>query len=143
MVIIIWLIIKIFIKILINHYYDTVPHRKYAIVATLSPCTHPSITQCDPARRAVPMEVLGYHHVVSEVWYNSANTAYTLCNDSSSGEDDSCSNSCSPFSCTSVDDHLDYMDVADLVRAGEGLQIMSNAIIDQLAARATATQQNY
>merc|ERR1712065_105940 len=39
--------------------------------------------------------------------------------------------------------HLDYMDVADLVRAGEGLQIMSNAIIDQLAARATATQQNY
>ena len=36
--------------------------------------------------------------------------------------------------------HLDYMDVADLVRTGEGLQVMSNAIVDQLAARASAQQ---
>ena len=39
----------------------------------------------------VPMEWLGYHHVVSEVWYNQANSGYTLCSDSASDEDDSCS----------------------------------------------------
>ena len=38
--------------------------------------------------------------------------------------------------------HLDYMDVSDLVRVGEGLQIMSNAIVDQLAARASAASQH-
>ena len=70
----------------VTHYHDIVPH--------------------------VPEEFMGYQHVPSEVWYEegySAGTSYTICNDSVDGEDDSCSNSCSPFSCTSTSDHLLYL----------------------------------
>jgi len=70
----------------VTHYHDIVPH--------------------------VPEEFMGYRHVVSEVWYAEdydAAGSYTICNDSVDGEDDSCSNSCSPFSCTSTSDHLLYL----------------------------------
>jgi len=65
----------------VTHYHDMVPH--------------------------VPEELLGYHHVSTEVWYNEPSTTYKVCD--GSGEDDSCSNSCAPVSCTSIDDHLDYL----------------------------------
>ena len=67
----------------LTHYHDIVPH--------------------------VPEEALGFHHVAGEVWLDEANDAATVCD--GSGEDGACSNSCSPFSCTSVDDHLDYIGV--------------------------------
>ena len=70
----------------ITHYYDMVPH--------------------------VPQEFLGYLHIPSEIWYNEDNTNYQLCNDNYETEDDLCSNSCSPFQCTSSDDHLYYLNVS-------------------------------
>ena len=57
------------------------------------------------------MESLGYQHVTTEIYYNEHSSSYTVCDDSADGEDDDCSNSCSPFSCTSIDDHLSYLKV--------------------------------
>lgn len=68
----------------LTHYHDIVPH--------------------------VPEELLGFHHTSTEVWYNEANSDYSVCD--GSGEDGDCSNSCSPFSCTSTSDHLDYLGVS-------------------------------
>jgi len=68
----------------ITHYYDIVPH--------------------------VPEEFLGYEHVSDEIWYNEENGDFYICNDAT-GEDNSCSNSCSPTHCTSTSDHLDYLNV--------------------------------
>jgi hypothetical protein len=65
----------------VTHYYDIVPH--------------------------IPEEILGYHHVNTEVWYNEPSTSYSICDQS--GEDPTCSNTCGPTHCTSVDDHLDYL----------------------------------
>ena len=70
----------------ITHYYDIVPH--------------------------VPEELFGYLHVSNEIWFNEDNTHYDECYDSGSGgEDPLCSNSCSPIHCTSVSDHLHYMNI--------------------------------
>jgi len=67
-----------------THYYDIVPH--------------------------VPEEFFGYLHLSNEIWFNEDNTHYDECNDTG-GEDPSCSNSCSPIHCTSVSDHLHYMNI--------------------------------
>lgn len=70
----------------ITHYYDMVPH--------------------------LPQEFLNYLHVPSEIWYNEDNTISKQCNDSYSYEDKTCSDSCSPTHCTSVDDHLLYLNIS-------------------------------
>lgn len=67
----------------VTHYRDIVPH--------------------------MPQEFMGYHHVYNEVYFNEDSSEYTICD--GSGEDDDCSNSCGPVHCTSVSDHLDYMNV--------------------------------
>jgi len=67
----------------LTHYYDMVPH--------------------------VPETFLGFWHAATEYWIAEANDAAKTCD--GSGEDGACSNSCSPFSCTSVDDHLNYLGV--------------------------------
>lgn len=69
----------------VTHYYDIVPH--------------------------VPEEILGYLHISNEIWYDETNSAYKICSDSA-GEDDTCSNSCSPIHCTSTSDHLYYLNVS-------------------------------
>ena len=69
----------------ITHYYDIVPH--------------------------VPEEFMGYSHISNEIWYNEENNHYTICNDNEE-EDNSCSNSCAPTHCTSVSDHLYYLNVS-------------------------------
>ena len=69
------------IKWRVTHYHDMVPH--------------------------VPQESLGFHHVPWEVYYDRPSTTWTVCD--GSGEDPKCSNSCAPLSCTSIDDHLDYL----------------------------------
>ena len=68
----------------VTHYHDAVPH--------------------------VPMSSLGFHHTAQEVWYNEDSSEFTVCD--GSGEDEECSNSCQPLSCTSFDDHMTYMGVA-------------------------------
>lgn len=70
----------------ITHYYDIVPH--------------------------LPQEFLNYKHISQEIWYNEDNTEYIICNDSDSIEDDLCSNSCFPSKCTSVDDHMNYINIS-------------------------------
>ena len=47
---------------------------------------------------------------LNEIWFNEENTHYDECNDSGE-EDPTCSNSCSPIHCTSVSDHLHYMNI--------------------------------
>lgn len=69
----------------VTHYYDIVPH--------------------------VPEEMLDFSHIPNEIWYNEQNNEYKICNDQN-GEDDSCSNSCSPLHCTSTSDHLNYLNVS-------------------------------
>jgi len=54
----------------------------------------------------LPPAKFHYNHISREVWYNEENSQYTVC------EDDSCSNSCAPTKCTSVDDHLNYLNVS-------------------------------
>ena len=68
----------------ITHNYDIVPH--------------------------LPQELLHYNHIQNEIWYNDDNSKYVICNDLYS-EDDSCSNSCAPTHCTSIDDHMYYMNI--------------------------------
>lgn len=70
----------------ITHAYDIVPH--------------------------VPQNFLGYYHIPNELWYNEDNTEYSDCDDIySSEEDPECSNSCGPIHCTSVSDHLNYLNI--------------------------------
>ena len=69
----------------ITHYYDIVPH--------------------------VPEEILGYLHIGNEIWYNRPNDLFKICNDNYE-EDNSCSNSCAPTHCTSLDDHLYYLNIS-------------------------------
>jgi len=57
----------------------------------------------------LPEELFGFVHIPHELWFTSS-SKYKLCNDEDGKEDDSCSDSCSPFSCTSVSDHLNYLD---------------------------------
>lgn len=69
----------------VTHYYDVVPH--------------------------VPEELLGYKHISHEIWYDKSNTLYTECNDEYT-EDTSCSDSCAPIHCTSINDHLNYLNIS-------------------------------
>ena len=68
----------------VTHYYDMVPH--------------------------VPQEFLKYSHIPHEIWYNEENNQYTICDDGLK-EDPQCSDSCAPLHCTSISDHLRYLDL--------------------------------
>ena len=71
----------------VTHAYDIVPH--------------------------VPQQFLGYDHIPHEIWYNEENTITTSCDDEYDYEEDSqCSNSCGPLHCTSISDHLNYMNIS-------------------------------
>ncbi len=69
----------------ITHYYDVVPH--------------------------LPQQSFGYQHIPNEIWYNEPSSNYVICNDTFQ-EDNNCSNSCSPIHCTSIDDHMKYLNVS-------------------------------
>jgi hypothetical protein len=69
----------------VTHYYDIVPH--------------------------LPQQFLGYLHIPNEIWYDEYNRYITLCSDFNNKEDKSCSNSCGPIHCTSIDDHLYYINL--------------------------------
>jgi predicted lipase len=68
-----------------THYYDIVPH--------------------------VPEEFLDYIHISQEIWYNENSSSYKICDDEIV-EDDSCSNSCAPTKCTSMNDHMTYLNIS-------------------------------
>lgn len=70
----------------VTHYYDMVPH--------------------------LPQNDLNYHHVSQEIWYTEDNTEYKECNDFNNNEDKYCSNVCAPLSCTSISDHLNYLNIS-------------------------------
>ena len=70
----------------ITHKYDIVPH--------------------------VPQQFLGYLHVPHELWYNGElEDGYIDCDDSFN-EDNECSDSCGPLHCTSIQDHMYYLNVS-------------------------------
>ena len=68
----------------ITHYHDIVPH--------------------------LPQSFLNYKHISNEVWFNHENSNYQICNDTQD-EDYLCSDSCAPKYCTSVNDHMYYMNI--------------------------------
>jgi len=70
----------------ITHYYDIVPH--------------------------VPEEFMGYIHIPGEIWYNRENTEYKICKNLDDIEDETCSDSCAPTKCTSIDDHMTYLNLS-------------------------------
>lgn len=76
---------KYFESFRVTHYYDMVPH--------------------------VPPKIFDYKHISSEIWYNEENSQYIVCDDDED-EDDECSNSCAPTKCTSIDDHLNYLNIS-------------------------------
>jgi len=59
----------------------------------------------------VPQELLDYQHIPQEIWYSENNDEYTICNDYDGDESESCSNTCAPLHCTSIDDHLNYLHI--------------------------------
>jgi len=70
--------------------------------------THWRVTHWkDPVPQLPPMSITktGFYHQVQETWYNSGNTAYTLCN-ATNGEDPKCSDGQID---DNIADHLDYM----------------------------------
>jgi len=69
----------------ITHHYDMVPH--------------------------VPEEFMGYQHVTQEIYLSENNDQYTICNDAIS-EDNYCSNKCAPLHCTSISDHMNYLNIS-------------------------------
>ncbi|TYZ60198.1 hypothetical protein PybrP1_003520 [[Pythium] brassicae (nom. inval.)] len=58
----------------------------------------------------LPPTWIGFQHTTREVFYDEFQSDYRLCSEDS-GEDMACSNACSPFGCTSVVDHLTYLNV--------------------------------
>lgn len=58
----------------------------------------------------MPCALLTASFVRCQVFYDEFQSDYTLCSEDS-GEDMACSNACSPFGCTSVVDHLTYLNV--------------------------------
>eukprot|EP00635_Sarcinochrysidales_sp_CCMP3193_P001483 CAMPEP_0118905986 /NCGR_PEP_ID=MMETSP1166-20130328/9721_1 /TAXON_ID=1104430 /ORGANISM="Chrysoreinhardia sp, Strain CCMP3193" /LENGTH=296 /DNA_ID=CAMNT_0006845257 /DNA_START=13 /DNA_END=903 /DNA_ORIENTATION=- len=69
----------------VTHYHDVVPHM--------------------PFERSMHFE-----HVPTEVYYDELSTTAQVCD--ASGEDPACSLKCAPFHCTSVSDHLNYLNVS-------------------------------
>jgi hypothetical protein len=98
----------------VTHYHDLVPH--------------------------VPMDIIGYHHTAQEVWFNEDSTSFKICDGTGEDDCEwqrekrsegggggeevakvpsgltrgvraACSNSCSPLSCNSIDDHMQYLQV--------------------------------
>lgn len=70
----------------ITHYYDIVPH--------------------------LPQEFLNYLHIPNEIWFDEQNYKFKICDDYNNTEDKYCSDSCGPIHCTSVDDHLYYLNLS-------------------------------
>ena len=70
----------------VTHYNDIVPH--------------------------VPQEFLDYLHIPSEIWYDEENTNIKICDDNYTEEDNTCSDSCGPTKCTSISDHLFYLNIS-------------------------------
>mmetsp|Transcript_2704 Transcript_2704/g.10338 ORF Transcript_2704/g.10338 Transcript_2704/m.10338 type:complete len:352 (-) Transcript_2704:317-1372(-) len=71
-------------------------------------------TRVTHARDVVPHlpqeRLLHFRHVSREVFYDEPNAHYDVCD--GSGEDPECSNACAPLGCTSVNDHMDYLNVS-------------------------------
>lgn len=63
------------------------------------------VHNCDPVPH-LPLEVMGFHHVPTEVWYDESNDHYSVCD--GSGEDPTCEECPLPVN---VLDHLDYVHV--------------------------------
>lgn len=58
----------------------------------------------------LPPRWLGFVHSTQEIYYDEFSMNYAQCS-RSDGEDPTCSNTCSPFMCNSIVDHLTYLNV--------------------------------
>ncbi|RAW27126.1 hypothetical protein PC110_g16484 [Phytophthora cactorum] len=58
----------------------------------------------------LPPTWTGFEHTTEEIFYDEFSASYRNCSQTD-GEDPTCSNACSPFSCTSIVDHLTYLNI--------------------------------
>ncbi|KAG2523243.1 hypothetical protein JM18_005847 [Phytophthora kernoviae] len=68
------------------------------------------LTHFNDAVPHLPPTWTGFEHTTQEIFYDEFSASYRSCSQSD-GEDPTCSNTCSPFSCTSVVDHLTYLNI--------------------------------
>lgn len=79
--------------------------------ALLSEVPHWRVTHHKDIVPHVPPAALGFYHASTEINFpEETGREFKVCD--GSGEDPTCANSCGYISCTSVDDHLDYLDWA-------------------------------
>jgi len=77
--------------------------------AVLKEVPHWRVTHHNDPVPHTPPKRSGFHHVATEVYFpDETGLEFRICD--GSGEDESCAISCAPLSCTSVDDHLNYLD---------------------------------
>jgi predicted lipase len=85
---------------------------EYAMAVKENFAYHYRITHKDDPVPHLPPQALGFYHPPWEVhFYARTGLDFQFCDDS--GEDSSCANACGYYlTCTSVDDHLTYLDMS-------------------------------
>jgi hypothetical protein len=85
--------------------------RSYADAVVKNLAYHVRITHKDDLVAHVPPKEIGFYHPPREVhFYDRTGLDFQQC-DASNGEDLSCADACSQYlTCTSIDDHLTYLD---------------------------------
>ncbi|OWZ05424.1 Lipase [Phytophthora megakarya] len=68
------------------------------------------VTHFQDAVPHLPPTWTGFEHTSEEIFYDEFSASYRNCSQTD-GEDPTCSNICSPFSCTSIVDHLTYLNI--------------------------------
>ncbi|ETI52202.1 hypothetical protein F443_04615 [Phytophthora nicotianae P1569] len=68
------------------------------------------VTHFQDAVPHLPPTWTGFEHTSEEIFYDEFSSSYRTCSQTD-GEDPTCSNICSPFSCTSIVDHLTYLNI--------------------------------
>ncbi|KAL4172870.1 hypothetical protein KRP22_008031 [Phytophthora ramorum] len=68
------------------------------------------VTHFQDAVPHLPPTWTGFEHTTEEIFYDEFSANYRNCSHTD-GEDPACSNTCSPFSCTSIIDHLTYLNI--------------------------------
>lgn len=69
------------------------------------------ITHANDMIPHLPQTFMNYYHITNEIWYNEANSEYIICKDDYY-EDQSCSDSCAPYNCISISNHLYYLNTS-------------------------------
>jgi len=91
--------------------------------ALLNEVPHWRVTHHNDLVPHVPPKSLGFHHASTEIHFpDKSGLEFKVCD--GSGEDETCANTCSHhLSCTSVDDHMHYLDQTDTCGSSSGVVV--------------------